>query len=98
VSVPAPAVGRLLLHLCATECKNATRVLECQLHTIASMAKTSAISVRVSIQVKAAAEKAASDDSRSVASYVEKLLAEHLRANGYLADQPRPTPKRGQAK
>jgi hypothetical protein len=62
------------------------------------MAKTSAISVRVSDQVKAAAEKAASDDSRSVASYVEKLLAEHLKAKGYLSDHPRPTPKRGRVK
>jgi len=50
------------------------------------MAKTSAISVRVSDQVKAAAERAASDDSRSVASFVEKLLTEHLRAKGYLAE------------
>lgn len=55
-----------------------------QLHTMASMAKTSAISVRVTDAVKAAAEKAAAEDSRSVASYVEKLLAEHLRAKGYL--------------
>ena len=52
-----------------------------QLHP---MVKTSAISVRVSDEVKAAAEKAAADDSRSVASYVEKLLAEHLRKQGYL--------------
>lgn len=30
-------------------------------------------------------DKAAQDDSRSVASYVEKLLTEHLKAKGYLA-------------
>ena len=48
------------------------------------MAKTSAISVRVSEEVKAAAEKAAEADSRSVASYVEKLLADHLKKAGYL--------------
>jgi hypothetical protein len=77
---------------------NAPELFECQLHTFASVAKTSAISVRVSDQVKAAAEKAASDDSRSVASYVEKLLAEHLRAKGYLADQSQPVPKRGRGK
>jgi hypothetical protein len=77
---------------------NAPNPFECQLHTYASMAKTSAISVRVSDQVKAAAEKAASDDSRSVASYVEKLLAEHLRAKGYLADHPQSAPKRGRGK
>ncbi|MGU3537752.1 hypothetical protein [Methylobacterium sp. A54F] len=48
------------------------------------MAKSSAISVRVADTVKAAAEKAAAEDSRSLASYVEKLLTEHLKAKGYL--------------
>lgn len=48
------------------------------------MAKNSAISVRVADSVKAAAEKAAAEDSRSVASYVERLLTEHLKAKGYL--------------
>jgi hypothetical protein len=48
------------------------------------MAKTSAISVRVSDTVKAAAEKAAAADSRSVASLVEKILADFLKKNGYL--------------
>lgn len=52
------------------------------------MAKTSAISVRVSDQVKAAAEKAATEDSRSVASFVEKVLTDHLKANGYLSGGP----------
>ena len=58
--------------------------IECQLHTIALMAKSAAISVRVPDAVKAAAEKAAAEDSRSVASLVEKLLTEHLKAKGYL--------------
>jgi hypothetical protein len=48
------------------------------------MAKTAAISVRVPDNVKAAAEKAAADDHRSLASLVEKLLTEHLKAKGYL--------------
>lgn len=48
------------------------------------MRKTSAISVRVPDHVKAAAEKAASDDSRSVASLVEKLLTDYLKKNSYL--------------
>jgi hypothetical protein len=48
------------------------------------MKKDTAISVRVSEAVKKAAEKAAKDDSRSVASLVEKLLVEKLRAMGYL--------------
>ena len=48
------------------------------------MRKDTAISVRVSEPVKQAAERAAGDDSRSVASLVEKLLVEHLKAKGYL--------------
>jgi hypothetical protein len=48
------------------------------------MAKNSAISVRVPDSVKAAAEKAAAADSRSVASLVEKLLTDFLKKNGYL--------------
>ncbi len=63
------------------------------------MAKTSAISVRVSDEVKSAAEKAAADDSRSVASYVEKLLNEHLREKGYLrpTEEARTAKDRGKA-
>ena len=49
------------------------------------MRKSEAISVRVSEAVKKAAEAAAAEDSRSVASYVEKLLVADLRAKGFLA-------------
>ncbi|TBN46997.1 Arc family DNA-binding protein [Paracoccus sediminis] len=48
------------------------------------MAKTSAISVRVSDETKQAVEKAAEEDGRSVASYVERLLTTHLKKEGYL--------------
>lgn len=48
------------------------------------MVKTAAISVRVQDDVKAAAEKAAAADSRSVASLVEKVLTQYLRQSGYL--------------
>ena len=48
------------------------------------MPKTAAISVRVPDEVKEAAEKAAADDHRPLASYVAKLLTEHLKAEGYL--------------
>jgi hypothetical protein len=34
--------------------------------------------------LKAAAEKAARDDARSLASFFEKLLSDHLTATGYL--------------
>lgn len=48
------------------------------------MAKTAAISVRVADAVKAAAEKAAADDSRTVAALVDKILTDWLREKGYL--------------
>lgn len=64
--------------------QHAPMSIECQVHTNAIMRKSEAISVRVSEQVKKAAEKAAADDSRSVASLVEKVFAGWLRENGYL--------------
>ena len=48
------------------------------------MTRDFAISIRVEADVKKAAEKAAEADHRSVASLVEKLLIEHLKAGGYL--------------
>ncbi|WCR01068.1 DUF3408 domain-containing protein [Paracoccus aestuarii] len=48
------------------------------------MAKTAAISVRVSQETKEAVEKAASNDDRSVASYIDRLLVQHLKDTGYL--------------
>ncbi len=48
------------------------------------MTRTAAIGIRVEPRIKEAAEKAAKDDRRAVASLVEKLLVEHLEANGYL--------------
>jgi hypothetical protein len=34
--------------------------------------------------LKAAAERAARDNARSLPSFIEKLLSDHLTANGYL--------------
>lgn len=48
------------------------------------MAKTAAISIRVTDELKAALEAAAHDDERSMASYAQRVLAEHLREKGYL--------------
>jgi hypothetical protein len=48
------------------------------------LARTAAIGIRVEPEVKAAAEKAAADDRRTVASLVEKILVEHLEQHGYL--------------
>jgi hypothetical protein len=46
--------------------------------------RTAVFQVRMRPSVKEAAEKAADDDNRSLASLVEKLLIEHLVAKGYL--------------
>jgi hypothetical protein len=46
--------------------------------------KDATIGMRVESHVKAAAERAAGEDCRSVASLIEKLLVEHLKKNGYL--------------
>lgn len=48
------------------------------------MAKTHALGFRIDADVKMALDAAAKADMRSVSSYVEKLLVEHLREKGYL--------------
>jgi hypothetical protein len=48
------------------------------------MTKDAGLSLRISKEIKDALEKAAKDDHRSVASLVEKLLAEGLDKAGYL--------------
>jgi hypothetical protein len=42
------------------------------------------VSVRLPANVKAAAEAAAKADTRSLSSFIEKLLTDHLRKQGYL--------------
>ena len=46
--------------------------------------KSHPVSVRLASETKAALEKAAKDDMRSVSSLIEKVLTEHLKSNGYL--------------
>ncbi len=46
--------------------------------------RSATIAVRVEPRVKAAAQRAAADDHRSVASLLEKLLIEYLTKNNYL--------------
>ena len=63
------------------------------------MAKTRWISLRASPELQEAIKRAAADDDRSVASYVERVLRAHLAERGYLADDaavgaPEPAPKR----
>ncbi len=50
--------------------------------------RSPAISVRLPVSVKAAAEKAARADLRTLNSLVEKALTEYLRAKGFLPDDP----------
>ncbi|WP_200930112.1 hypothetical protein [Methylobacterium sp. Leaf86] len=46
--------------------------------------KTATLNLRIDPALKESAERAASDDQRSLTSMVEKLLTEHLKAKGYL--------------
>jgi hypothetical protein len=41
--------------------------------------------VRIQPSIKAAAEKAAADDRRSLSSLIEKLLVDHLKKRGFLS-------------
>lgn len=48
------------------------------------MTKSAALSIRISEDLKAAIEKAAKDDERSIAFFVEKALRAYLTEKGYL--------------
>ena len=54
------------------------------------MGKTPSLGVRVQPETKAALEKAAKDDLRSVSSLIEKILVGWLRARGYLPNDGGP--------
>jgi hypothetical protein len=46
--------------------------------------RTVPLGLRITPTLKAAIDKAAADDERSVASYIERVVFEHLRKKGYL--------------
>jgi hypothetical protein len=46
--------------------------------------KSALVQLRIRPSMKAAAEKAAAADERSLTSLIEKLLADYLRKKGYL--------------
>jgi hypothetical protein len=48
------------------------------------MAKTAAIGIRIEQELKVAMEAAAKSERRSVASYIEKLIADDLEKRGLL--------------
>jgi hypothetical protein len=49
--------------------------------------KTAQVNLRISPELKEAAERAAADDARTLTSLVEKLLGDYVRERGYL-DRP----------
>ena len=49
--------------------------------------KSTQILLRVRPTLKAAAERAAEDDDRSLSSFIEKVLTDHLRKRGYLKEK-----------
>jgi hypothetical protein len=46
--------------------------------------KSATLNLRIDPKLKEAAERAASDDRRSLTTLIEKLLADYLRKKGYL--------------
>ena len=46
--------------------------------------KTAQVNLRIRPELKTAAEKAATDDHRSLTSLIEKLLFDYLKKRGYL--------------
>ena len=48
------------------------------------MPKTASIGIRVDPAIKTAAEKAAAADGRTLANWIERLMAQTLREQGYL--------------
>ncbi len=63
------------------------------------MRRTAAISIRTFPWLKDAVERAAEDDRRPVAAFVEKLLTDHLGAAGYLPDEvARSRPRKPESK
>lgn len=51
---------------------------------MAKETKTAQVNLRITPSLKAAADKAAADDQRSLTSLVEKLLTDFLKERGYL--------------
>lgn len=51
---------------------------------MAKETKTAQVNLRITPSLKEAADKAATDDQRSLTSLVEKLLTDYLKDKGYL--------------
>ncbi len=59
-----------------------TIVCQYNISTMKQETKSAILQLRIRPSLKAAAEKAASDDERSLTSLMEKLLADYLRKKG----------------
>lgn len=56
--------------------------------------KSHQLNLRISPELKKLADQAAADDQRSLTSLIEKLLTDHLKANGYLRSGKSPAKKK----
>ena len=54
------------------------------LYMVEKRLKTAQVNLRIDPALKAAADKAAADDQRSLTSLVEKLFSDYLKKKGYL--------------
>jgi hypothetical protein len=56
--------------------------------------RSTQFNMRIDPELKEAAERAATDDRRSLSSLVEKLLTDYCRERGYLKEDGRPKKRR----
>jgi hypothetical protein len=66
-----------------TELRSASSSLRVRLVRACPL-KTAQVNLRIRPELKTAAEKATTDDHRSLTSLIEKLLFEYLKKRGYL--------------
>lgn len=59
-----------------------------------SETKPVAVHFRVTQKVRAALDRAAAEDGRTVSQYAGRVLEEHLRSKGFLDESPNPPRKR----
>jgi predicted HicB family RNase H-like nuclease len=55
------------------------------------------VNLRMSAELKEAAEQAAAADHRSLTSLVEKMLTDYCRATGFLPPEPPPPARKGKS-
>jgi hypothetical protein len=63
-------------------------------HSVTSEPKRKQFAIRMRPAIHEAGQKAAADENRSLASLMETLLIDHLKAKGYLPGSSKPASKR----